>query len=904
MDYEKVLAALKGTRLLLFECIDYLRQYGDNVGVHHAVVERLRQFSYDELEFFIPQLIQLLVSYETDSMALEDFLLDYCVQYPHFSLIVFWNLQAYVWELRNDPELYLFQTVRKFINLLQNILFTTDGLPPLEFKENLQPALVLCGAIAALVAMPGLGNYVNPIIRSQLRQQKLFVFKLANFQKALTRNLTSKNRGRVDAEPLVPPRQEKVAPLGVPLKRLVLLSRLPHLESDSEVTTDDEPDTKGLRAELSQAEGARLHRAAYTSLEENLKINTVIKLKKKRAHVDHLNHSLRLLPDLSPELVPDAALTRLLSQTLRPKQPSYDELVRTLRVNYARQACDFVMGLQNISLRLSLVPKEARLSALRAELSIINNNMLPAEVDIPQLLPITSNRNKKYHKILRLTVNEACVLNLAERVPFLLLVEYLSDEIDFNPFSEYNLRIIGHGPAPAAAVAPSAPGLPLTTSTGTTNAVAAGVDEITTVIDETDLSDLPRTPRAPQTPQVLLPLAEATPVTLATLATTETTSTAPAGDRKHLADQMRIALVMLQQLESLGQLSLEHSAAIRSRIVQLMIALQDQFDSIDYAKINELTGDAHAGERKMENDAKVGEDWARKRARIKSQSPYGHLPNWELCLVIAKNGDDLPQEAFACQLITLISNIWRRDRVGAWTKRMKIVITLATTGLVETIINAMLIHSIKKLMTEASIALGENSRGRIATLSDYFTQEFGDPLLRRHRQARANFAKSLASYLVICYVLQIKDRHNGNIMVDADGHIIHIDFGFLLLNLPGLVGFEAAPFKLTQEYVDVMGGIDSPDYAEFRRLCKLCFLLLRKQGHQVVSMVELMQRDLTLPCFNNGDNTLVLLAQRLQMDLSDAEADTFVDGLITKSLGSMYTRVYDQFQMITQGIYY
>lgn len=44
-------------------------------------------------------------------------------------------------------------------------------------------------------------------------------------------------------------------------------------------------------------------------------------------------------------------------------------------------------------------------------------------------------------------------------------------------------------------------------------------------------------------------------------------------------------------------------------------------------------------------------------------------------------------------------------------------------------------------------------------------------------------------------------------MVNIEGYVCHIDFGFLLSNAPGKgMKFETAPYKLTQEMVDVMGG--------------------------------------------------------------------------------------------------
>ncbi len=56
----------------------------------------------------------------------------------------------------------------------------------------------------------------------------------------------------------------------------------------------------------------------------------------------------------------------------------------------------------------------------------------------------------------------------------------------------------------------------------------------------------------------------------------------------------------------------------------------------------------------------------------------------------------------------------------------------------------------------------------------------------------------------VCRPVQLKDRHNGNLLLDDEGHIVHIDFSFMLSYSPGGINFESAPFKLTRELLEVM----------------------------------------------------------------------------------------------------
>lgn len=64
-------------------------------------------------------------------------------------------------------------------------------------------------------------------------------------------------------------------------------------------------------------------------------------------------------------------------------------------------------------------------------------------------------------------------------------------------------------------------------------------------------------------------------------------------------------------------------------------------------------------------------------------------------------------------------------------------------------------------------------------------------------------------------------------MIDIEGHLIHIDFGFLLSNAPGKgLKFEKAPFKLTSDFIAILGGVKSKAFKRYRELMISGFMAL------------------------------------------------------------------------------
>ncbi|KAI9352139.1 kinase-like domain-containing protein [Obelidium mucronatum] len=357
------------------------------------------------------------------------------------------------------------------------------------------------------------------------------------------------------------------------------------------------------------------------------------------------------------------------------------------------------------------------------------------------------------------------------------------------------------------------------------------------------------------------------------------------------------------------------------------------------------------------------ESWDTKCARIRAASPYGKNPSWKMMSVIVKSGSDLRQEVLALQLIKEMQRIWKEENVPVWVHYYRVLVTSHQGGLIETVQNAISVHSIKKEGYNKHL----NQPGVAYSLYDYFIQEFGAPASKKFLKAQDAFMRSLAGYSIVCYLLQIKDRHNGNILVDKEGHTIHIDFGFMLSNSPGNMGFELAPFKLPQEFIDILGGTRSLKFQQYRKLCKDAFIAVRKRWDLIVGLVEIMEKDSVLPCFTgtsvkpsqtpavsttpapptssglfggffgsdsapatpqaspslggsiqtahggNGTKPVSVgsnpalpismkLKERFSLGMTEAQVKDFVDRLVDSSINSIMTRLYDTFQWYSNGV--
>jgi len=103
---------------------------------------------------------------------------------------------------------------------------------------------------------------------------------------------------------------------------------------------------------------------------------------------------------------------------------------------------------------------------------------------------------------------------------------------------------------------------------------------------------------------------------------------------------------------------------------------------------------------------------------------------------------------------------------------------------------------------------------------------------------------------------------------------------------------EDAPFKLTAEMVEVMGGRDSVGFQRYVKLMCAGFTVLERHHNEILTLISTIGQHSPFPCFAKGHLKVVAAAarKRLFVGMDKRAITTEITRLIEKSYNALGTR--------------
>lgn len=259
--------------------------------------------------------------------------------------------------------------------------------------------------------------------------------------------------------------------------------------------------------------------------------------------------------------------------------------------------------------------------------------------------------------------------------------------------------------------------------------------------------------------------------------------------------------------------------------------------------------------------------------------------------IMYKIGDDLRQDQFVTQIITLIEKILEGENMDLKLKPYKILATGQVEGFIQFIPNNSLSHILAKY---------NNS------ILSYLQTFNPDPTahLNVNSQVMDNYVRSCAGYCVVTYILGVGDRHLENLLLSKDGHFFHADFGYIL-------GQDPKPFpplmKLPIQIIEGMGGYNDINYKLFCQYCFITYITLRKNASLILNLVQLMINT-SIPALRTGiENSeaekmelLWKVQEKFMLDMNDEEAVLHFQNLIDSSVNAVLPVVIDRLHNLAQ----
>ncbi|AEA38723.1 phosphatidylinositol 4-kinase (nucleomorph) [Cryptomonas paramecium] len=196
-------------------------------------------------------------------------------------------------------------------------------------------------------------------------------------------------------------------------------------------------------------------------------------------------------------------------------------------------------------------------------------------------------------------------------------------------------------------------------------------------------------------------------------------------------------------------------------------------------------------------------------------------PNFFFKYILIKESRDFLNEIFANFFISQMDKIFQEQYVDLWITSFFFHWNFPMNGVLSFFLDSVSLHELNKLKkTKCELAFF------------FFQQQL--------RFQKIEYIRSLAAYSLFCFLSQLKDRHNGNILVNLDDKIIHVDFGYILGYMPGNLKFEAKFFKLTKELLNRINGKESEKFEYFKEIFIRGIFLIKKNTIDLNTILQVV----------------------------------------------------------------
>ncbi|KAJ1888210.1 Phosphatidylinositol (PI) 3-kinase [Kickxella alabastrina] len=247
----------------------------------------------------------------------------------------------------------------------------------------------------------------------------------------------------------------------------------------------------------------------------------------------------------------------------------------------------------------------------------------------------------------------------------------------------------------------------------------------------------------------------------------------------------------------------------------------------------------------------------------------------DLYPVIFKAGDDMRQDQLVVQIITLMDRLLRNESLDLRLTPYHVLATRIDQGFSQFIPSQSL-----------AAILAENNNSILAYLRK--TSPDTEGTYGVAADVMETYVKSCAGYCVITYLLGVGDRHLDNLLLTPQGHMFHVDYGYIL-------GRDPKPFpppmKLCKEMVEAMGGMESLMYQRFKSHCFVAFSILRKSSNLILNLFSLMVHSNIPDIAVAPDQVVAMVQDKFRLDLSEEEAMRYFQTLISDSVRALFPQV-------------